>query len=490
MTFDLTPFLDNEKQPFGFQRRVLDETWSKPYWAWFLEQGLGKSLITIFNAVGLYGRGEIDTLVVMGKKGEIGNWIYDQLPTHLPKWLDVEMLLYRSAAGAKQDYRDRLKSLLKPDKRRLRVLAINVEALITDSAKAVLAALFKSSAGVLLALDESTCAKHTDSKRSREIYLWAAKAKYKRIMTGTPMTERPMDLWGQSLVLGKGILGHNSFYSFRGEYANLETLHLGTRTVQTIKSYKNLDKLGRVMQRFSTTLSKADCLDLPEKLYSKLVVELTTEQQKLYDKMHDEALLELEGGGEVEVTSVLAQMTKLHQIACGQLKTGPDEYISIPNNRMPALMDKLEDYPGKVIIWATYRQTIKDVIAELQRVYGEEAVAGYFGGVKEDDRRDAVKNFQDPKHPLRFFVANPQSAGYGLTLTQANLSIYYSQGYSLEHRLQSEDRNHRIGQNDKVTYIDLVARGTIDEKIIDMLQKKQNISTQIMQGAKWRDLFA
>jgi SNF2 family DNA or RNA helicase len=187
-------------------------------------------------------------------------------------------------------------------------------------------------------------------------------------------------------------------------------------------------------------------------------------------------MLELEGH-ELEVVNVLAMIVKLHQIVCGQLKVGDDEYISIENERLDTLVELLEDFNGKAIIWATYRQTIVDVIKLLQEKFGRESTVGYWGGVKDKERAENVEAFKHGK--ARFIVANP-AMGFGNTWTEATLVIYYSNSYNLEHRLQSEDRAHRIGQTRSVTYVDFITPGTVDERIVEVLRTKKKMSDLIM----------
>lgn len=475
--------------PFKHQWDTLVRTWQEKSWAFFLEMGTGKSKLLIDTAGLLYVNGRIDTVVVIAKKGEYANWAHTQFPEHLPKEFHNEVYLfstarYRTAAGKKA-----FTKLENQSERKLNVLVINVEALATAPGREAMKRVYEASNdGVMIAVDESTCVKNIKAKRSKEVYVWASKSKYRRIMTGTPITQSPLDLWGQCLVLGRSMLGFKSFYAFRGRFAELETKHFGQRAIQVVKRYVNLEELSRLLSRFSTILTKAECLDLPDKLYKRLEVEMTPSQAKLYSDMKHLAMVELDGH-EIEVTNVITQIVKLHQIACGQLKLSDRDYSSIENNRLPALMDLLEDYPGKVIIWANYRQTLEDVVTSLRDKYGHETVGPYYGGVSDTERAETIKRFQDPDDPLRFFVSNPQSGGYGLTLTEANLVVYYSNSYNLEHRLQSEDRAHRIGQTDKVTYVDLVCPGTVDERILDVLRKKKNLADLIMGSASLDDLF-
>jgi SNF2 family DNA or RNA helicase len=480
MTQELFASYPFKVEPYAFQRKILNETALKTAWAYFMEMGTGKSKLVIDSFTLLYYQAEIDTVVIMAKKGEYANWIYDLIPTHLPNELAVETYLFSTLYFRSAPGRRAWESFKRPDKRRLRIFVINVEALITDVGFTALKSIYASSSAVFLVIDESTCVKATTSKRSAEAYKWAAKSKFKRILSGFPIPQSPLDLWGQCLVLGRGLLGHGSYYSFRGEYAEMETMYLGNRSIQTVARYRNLDKLQRVVGQFSTQLLKVDCLDLPPKIYAKRYVDMTPEQTRLYNTLRDEAIITLGSGYELEVVHVLTMITKLHQIACGQLKLAENHYESIPNNRITTTLEILEDYPGKVIIWATYRQTLKDILAAVTEAYGEKAVVSYYGGVSDEDRRYAIKSFQDPSSPVRFFIANPQSAGYSHTLTQAQLVIYYSNGYNLEHRIQSEDRAHRIGQTGAVTYIDLVSRDTIDERIIKILRDKKNIANEVL----------
>lgn len=477
-------------KPFKHQYDTLVETWEKLSWAFFMEMGTGKSKLLIDTAGLLYVNQNLDTVVVIAKKGEYANWAHTQFPEHLPPEIKNQVFLfstsyYRTAAGKRE-----FKKLIEPSSdRKLRVIVINVEALATAPGREALKLVYETSKeGVMIAVDECTCVKNIKAKRSKEVYVWAAKSKYKRIMTGTPITQSPLDLWGQCLVLGRSMLGFKSFYAFRGRYAELETKHFGPRAIQVVKRYVNLQELSRLLSTFSTILTKADCLDLPPKVYKRIDVQLSKTQQDLYNQMRDQAMLELDGH-EVEVTNVITQIVKLHQIACGQLKLDEKTYHSIENNRLPALMELLEDYPGKVIIWANYRQTLEDVVEALREKYGDETVGPYYGGVPDKERAETIKRFQDPNDSLRFFVSNPQSGGYGLTLTEANLVVYYSNSYNLEHRLQSEDRAHRIGQDDKVTYVDLVSPDTVDIKILDALRKKKNLADMVINAASVKDLL-
>lgn len=475
LTFEFSPV----GVPYEHQRRLFELRREEFKWAHFWEMGTGKSWEICHEVAWAFCHGEIDSLVVFAKKGEYANWGHWLIPQLLPPNIPREVLIFNSSLYSAGRLRDQLESLMRVDLGRLRVLVVNVESL-AFRADEVLTEFYKTSRkGVYAVCDESDCIKEVSAKRSKVAYAWGLKAKLKRIMTGTPVTQSPMDLWGQSMFLGKHILGFSSFYSFRNTFTVLENVYMGQRTFKKVKGYQRLDYLNSILASFSDQVYKSDCLDLPDKIYKKHVVEMTPKQRAIYDKMAQEAMLEIEGH-EVEVTTVLALITKLHQIACGQLKVSDDEAVSIENNRVDALVELLETHPGKAIIWANYRQTLADVIQALRQKFGAAAVVGYYGGVPDDERQRAVRDFQDPSSPVRFFVANAQSAGRGLTLTEADLVIYYSNGYNLADRLQSEDRAHRIGQTKSVTYIDFVTPDSVDERIIEVLRSKKNLAQEVL----------
>lgn len=475
------PSFEYRLEPFGdHQARLFPLRREQRSWAHFWEMGTGKSWEICHEAAWAFCLGEIDCMVVMAKKGEYANWAQFLIPDLMPLTVPVEVVLFNSTAYSSGKLNEQLTSLCTPKEGVLRVLVVNVESMAYRLPEVLKLFFASSRRGVFYSTDESTCVKEPSAKRSKESYIWSNKSRIRRIMTGTPVTQSPMDLYGQSLMLGKLTLGFSSFFSFRNTFEVREPLYLGPqRTIMRTTGYKNLPQLNRILDSFSDQVYKSDVLDLPAKVYKKHTVPLAPAQQKLYNEMRDQAMLEIEGH-EVEVTTVLAQIVKLHQISCGQLKVGDNEYVSIENNRIEALETILEDFSGKAIIWANYRQTLVDVVAALRKKFGADAVVDYYGGTSPTDREAAYRGFQDPDSPVRFFVANAQSAGYGLTLTQASLVVYYSNGYNLEHRLQSEDRAHRIGQTKSVTYVDLVSPDTVDERIIDVLRTKKNLATEVL----------
>ena len=321
--------------------------------------------------------------------------------------------------------------------------------------------------------------KNHSAARTKNIIKLAELAKYRRIMTGSPVTKSPLDLFSQVQFLDPWLLDQQSYYSFRARYAVIVQRSVGTHSFQHIVRYQRLDELQEKIQHFSTRVLKSDCLDLPEKVYTKRSVSLTPEQLKAYTEMKKAAITFFEENV-MTAASVLTQMIRLHQITCGHVKTDDGEVKPIKNNRIKELLEVLEETDGKVIIWAVYRYDIQEIERTLGEKYGKETVATYYGDTKDSIRQSIVDRFMDPGDSLRFFVGNPKTGGYGLTLTSSHTVVYYSNDYSLEVRLQSEDRAHRIGQTSKVTYVDLMADHTIDEKIVKALNAKIDLASQVM----------
>jgi len=360
----------------------------------------------------------------------------------------------------------------------LKIMIMNVEAF--SSKRGVdFAKLFLIGRSMMI-VDESTTIKNPKAKRTKAILDLANETRYRRILTGSPVTNSPLDLWAQMDFLDPYILGQSSYYAFRTRYAVVieATAAGGTHTYQKIIKFKNLKELGELVAPHSYRILKKDCLDLPDKVYTKRYVELTDDQKKAYAQMKENALARLNGES-VTAFNVLTQLIRLHQITCGHMATDSDDIIDIKSNRLDELMQILGETSGKVIIWANYIYDIESIKKAVKKEFGDDSYCTYYGATPTEDRQKCINKFQDPDSKLRFFIGNTQTGGYGITLTEASTVIYYSNNYDLEKRIQSEDRAHRIGQKNKVLYIDLVAKGTVDVKIIRSLRNKVNIAKEI-----------
>ena len=398
-----------------------------------------------------------------------------EIPTHVPDYIDKDVLAWKPSMSAK--YQAQLKQF-REHGYKLKIFVMNVEALSTKKGLKS-AALFLIGKSMMI-VDESTTIKNPQAKRTKNILALGRETKYRRILTGSPVTKSPLDLWAQMDFLDPEILGQSSYYAFRTRYAVMITSNAagGTHTYQRVVRFKNLKELGETITPHSYRILKKDCLDLPDKVFSKREVELSDEQKHAYEDMKADAITILKGQS-MTAMNVLTQLIRLHQITCGHMKTDSGETIDLKNSRMDELMHILGETTGKVIIWANYIHDIEKIESTISSEFGENSLCTYYGATPPDQRQACINNFQDPLSPVRFFIGNTQTGGYGITLTEASTVIYYSNNYDLEKRIQSEDRAHRIGQKNKVLYIDMVAKGTVDDKIIQSLRNKVNIANEI-----------
>ena len=461
-----TPETDDfifKTEPFEHQRKTFYLSRDQKVFALLMEQGTGKTKVVIDNSAYLYSKGEIQSLLVIAPNGVHRNWIRE-VETHLPDWCKYEITYYRSGMNKKET--ESFESVLH-SKDCLKIFTFNVEAFTSPKAVHWMERILLSNE-VMLVVDESTRIKTPSAKRTKLITKFGKNAKYRRILTGTPITKNAADVYSQFKFLDPQILGYDSFYSFRNQYCVM-----GGFEQRQIIAYKNLDELSRNVEGHSFRVLKKDCLDLPPKIYQRHFVEMSERQKKMYNTMKKGFIAELEGNV-IEAPEAITRLLRLQQILCGWFPTENERVqpIDEKNPRIEALKDILEGIESKVIIWARFRADIR----AIERLLGDLAVS-YHGGVDSDARELAFERFQEGD--AKYFIGTPQAGGIGLTLTAAEYAIYYSNSFDLEQRLQSEDRCHRIGTKNNVTYIDIECQKSIDSKIIKALRDKKNIADVI-----------
>ena len=461
-------------KPYAHQLIALEKSWNRETYAYFMEMGTGKTKVLIDNVAMLYDKGKVNGALIIAPKGVVGTWYNQEIPTHLPTHIENVSVLWQ--ANITKGQSKKLGTLFKTGEE-LHFLIMNVEALSTSKGTDF-ARKFLSSHNTLMAIDESTTIKNPKAKRTKNIIKLSEMAKYRRIMTGSPVTRNPLDLYSQCQFLSPWLLDFQSYYAFRTRYAIMKTANISGRQIQLVAGFQRLAELSDKLKPFSYRVLKEDCLDLPDKIYMKRQIKLSPDQNKLYQQMKKEALAIL-NGKKVTTVNALTQLMRLHQITCGHFTADDGTIQRIPNNRISELMDVLDEIEGKAIIWAHYQWDIKDIIKEIIKVHGPGSIVDYYGLNPQDERQGNIKKFQEDEK-CRFIVGTPQTGGYGITLTAANTVIYYSNGYDLEKRLQSEDRAHRIGQKKSVTYVDILADETVDEKIVKSLRKKINIASEVL----------
>ena len=475
-------------KPFDHQRKALEEGWHRQEFGLFMEMGTGKSKVLIDNLGLLFLNGQINFALVLAPKGVYRNWVAKEIPEHMSD--DIPHRVIRWVASPNKRQQEEMRSV-KDHFAGLTIFVMNVESFSTKKGQTAgewMARTFGNNG--LIAIDESTTIKNHKAKRTKSLLKIASQFKYRRLLTGSPITKSPLDIFSQTEFLRPGLMGHESFYTFQGRYAVLQRRSMGAKSFQQIVGYKNLDELTDKIDTFSYRVLKKDCLDLPEKVYTARYVTLTDEQFRMYSLLQQQAMLLFEDGEIVSAPAVITQMLRIQQVLSGHLKTDDGEMKYFPSRRMDALKEILEEHDGKVIIWSRFRYDIIQITKMLNKEFGEGSAAAYYGDTTDDERQSIVQQFQSPGSRLRFFVGNPATAGYGLTLTEADLVIYYANDFNLETRIQSEDRAHRIGQKNNVTYIDLISEGTIDEKIVEALRNKIDIGARVLgeEAREWLTL--
>lgn len=484
------------------------------------EMGTGKTYAITLNMIDLWLQGKVDSVLIFAPNGVHTNWTLRELPKMMPDWVDWKARSWpnKNTVGRMREW----EQVYRQDRPgQLRIAAFNWEALQNKRSLEAAERFAEEAHNLMVICDESDNMKNPQSLRFKNMFKHIRPySKFRRTMTGTPINNGPFDAFAQYRFLDVKFPGTDSFVAFKNEYAEIEqdkveyTRKDGTkgtidnpllakiraggarRTPVLVKrdkatgqpKYRNLDKLNRLLAPHTMRVLKKDCLDLPEKVPKQAFYELTPQQQKAYDLCKEEALLLYE-----QTESPIARLnisTKLSQITSGYyihpLSTDDDKLVRIegPTPKLDLMEDRVAAIlaqGSKVIIWARYHVEIADIMTRLRDMPGAVPVQ-YHGKVKQDDRIAAIDLFQEGD--ANIFVGQQQAGGSGITLTAATYVVYFSNTFSLRDRLQSEDRAHRIGQRSNVTYLDLIARGTVDEQIVGALQSKKNVADEI-NGDNW-----
>lgn len=463
-------------KPYTHQEEDFLRTRDLHYYAFFWEMGVGKSKPILDTAMHLFLRQEIDGVLIVSDKGCYLTWPNDQIPKHIQVGRPIRSAYYSSSMD-KMAQRKMAEVMTAKDDT-LDFLSINIESLSHESGVSV-AKRFLQNHHALMVIDEATSIKNMKAKRTKSCIALGHLAEYRRVATGTPITNAPLDLYAIAEFLAPGLLGFNSYVAFKNYYAVVREVVQGRVRFEQILGYRNLEQLAKSMLPWSSRRLKSECLDLPPKIYETIYVGQTPEQETAYRRLKQEALLEAEQGL-ITITNALTMIGKLHQINCGHVKTDGGVVIRLPSNRGPILLDLLRNHSGKAVIWAHYREDIAIIRELLQVEFGPQSVVTYFGDTTEEERANNLLRFHDESE-CRWFVGTPASGGKGLNgLVVADLCIYWSNHYNLERRLQSEDRLHRIGQHRPVTYIDLVCPKTVDVEVVTALRDKRDLATEVL----------
>lgn len=472
-------------QPFQHQAELFTSTKDLESYALFWEQGCGKTKPTIDTIGHLWTEGKIDGVVVVAPNGVHRNWITDELPTHLPENVPLKAIAYHPDTPTVKWRQAELKELITAPG--LALLAISYEAWQTKVGKKAVWDMMRKRR-CLCVLDESHRVKTPSAKSTRSILAGGKHAPYRRILSGTPVPNGPFDIYSQVAFLDPDFwrreLGIDTFTAFKSYFGVWDTGYRwnGDKKVEypVLTCYNNLEELYGVLRKISNRVTKDEVLDLPDKLYSKRYYEMTPTQRRVYTELDEELMSFLDSGELVTAPLAIVRLLRMQQVLCGYVPVAageePVELIDRGRNpRLQALREVIQDTPGKAIIWAVWTRDIEMIMEALQ-AEGRNPVR-YDGTVGPSGLEAAKRSFKEGD--ATDFVAN-LAMSEGLTLNEAKTTIYFNNNYNLRMRLQSEDRNHRIGQSDHVTYYDLVCPGTRDEDAIRALVAKMEVASAIL----------
>ena len=518
MKFKTTPY-DHQLEQFN---RHKDDV----FFALFDEMGTGKSKISIDIASYKYEKGDIDAVLIIAPNHVHSQWTQEQYPTHCS--VPYKSFTWNSSKKGTNAYNNMMEDFLTPKWPKLKVFAVNVEAFQSDGVIPFVATYMKNNT-VFTIIDEATRIKTPTAKRSKTIHR-LEKYGQRCILTGTPVTKSPFGLWSMFEFLKHNYFGINFFIfqarhgvmmqginertggryktlidektwsiivsqlkkqeELRGDAGLMESdfedvaggMSISEKNVRFIwkqkefKKFKRLDELKEAIDPVTSYATKKDCLDLPEKVYETVYLEMSKEHRKVYNTLKSKLLVEYEGK-DLTVVNKVALTTRLMQIAGGYFPYIEEEEMELGNNiisiekkagmligkknyKVARIKEELDENTMPVIIWAKFVMELEAIYAELKKDY---KCALYYGRTNTLERGYIIEDFKAGKYDI--FIGNPAVAGFGLNLQNATTQLYYSNGFNVEERLQAEDRSHRIGVKDTCVYKDFVYRNSIDEKI-------------------------
>lgn len=479
-----------KSQPYKHQEEAFYLSRDMEAFGFLFEMGAGKSKPTVDTAAYLYSAGRIDAVLIVAPNGVHSKWLKEDFPLSFPDHIGYQGAIWE--AGNKKAEKA-CEDLLGPGAH-LRVLCMNVDTFSNKKGRGYeLAKRFLQSTECLMAVDESSRIKNPDAKRTENICKLGELAKYRRILSGTYISNSPFDMYGQFMFLDPSILGQ-SYYSFKAQYAEIvpkddpmitnlmrkNNLRFAPQIVAKDKvtgqaKYRNLDRLKQIIAPYCMRVTKEECLDLPDKVYQNRYFKLPIAHRKLYDQLRDKAKVEFESGEKTTVMHKLTLMLRLQQLTSGfiPLDNGDLKHLyddPMENPRFAAMMELIEDLEGSTIIWCRFVEELKII----QNLLGPENCYMYYGDTPTADREAAKVGFQAGER--KFFLSNVQTGGIGLNLTRAQNTIFFSNTFSYEDRKQAEDRAHRIGQKNNVNYFDMLADDTCDQGIVRALRNKANLA--------------
>lgn len=440
------------------------------------EMGCGKTLTAIAIAGAGYQMGKIDRLLIVAPTSVVAVW-----PKELKEYAKFKYTC-KTLLGEKQQRIKQIDDLLKFPFKALKIAVINYESTWRPE---ILEKLKEFDADMVIA-DESQRIKTYDAAQSKAMHELGDQARYKLILSGTPVQTAAIDIWSQYRFLDKTVFGEN-FFKFRGRYAIM-----GGYGNKKIVGYRDLEGLIKKEHSIAFRVTKDEALDLPEQTFETRRIQFSPKEKSLYERLKKDSYAELDNGGHITATTVLTKLLRLQQLTGGFLVQDEAQKPQLVSRaKLDALTDIIVDYVigsgKKLVVFARFIAEVKAIIDLAAKVLPKDLKqVAIYGDVKKEDRGDIVKQFQeDPSTVL--FVGQIDTAGTGITLTAADTCVYYSKNFNYATYSQSLSRIHRIGQRNCCTYIDLEIDGTIDELISSALSRKEDMAKTVVDN--WRDFF-
>lgn len=524
-------------EPFDHQRKYAAEHSFKPGHAMWWEQGSGKSKGLIDNAAILYCDGAISGLFYLGPSGLHRNFITKEIPKHLMDEIAerVKFMYWRTDKAETKWHQEEARALLAY--KGFRILSMSYDGIMTDAGR-TLAKEFLTSTRCLYGADESGRIANPKAARTVRVVASGPFAAFRRSMTGTPVANAPWDVHQQIQFLDSEFWAQHGLASYETMQAQFGIWEKVGRRVPVAQAkrgnslvhyyakngipeelqvsydivkkkdgspsgvafmkiprlttdeetgrpvYKNLNKLRSIIAPIRDRVLKKDALDLPPKLHTTIEYDISPAQQEAYDSLRKLGFAIIQETGETCSANIaLTVLLRLQQIACGYLVAdiNPDNVEEprvrpiMPNPRIDLLMELTEDLSHPALIWGRFQADIEQILAALKK-QGKKA-APYYGGISDEECGENENLFHNGD--IQFLCLSQSKGGEGLTLVEAQTAYFYSNSFSMRQRAQASDRPHRIGQTHAVNEVDIVARGTVDEKLILSFQSKFDVACQV-----------
>jgi len=457
-------------QPYEHQIDALNRAWLKPAFAYFLEMGTGKSKIIIDEIINLVEKQEINCAIILAPNNVHINW-KGEFIKHWPNYNKIAIQIWRSGLSeiARGKFENETRTIINSNK--TLIFLMNIEALSTKSGQEYLRRILLARRMAYVAIDESHKIKNPAAIRTKAAIWLGGLAKYKRLATGTEAEEGLENLFSQFRFLDASIVGSRSYTAFKSMYCIM-----GGYENREIKGYQNEKMLAAKIAPYIYSKRKKDCLDLPDKVYVTHEIGLTAEQHRICTQLEEELIYELSNGQIVDATLALTRMVRIQQVLCGHINAPPNESEStryaevIPSHRADYVAELIENANSKVIVFCRFIKDVELIISACAK--RDLSGIGISSLVEGSRRLDEINRWRrDPS--LKVLAITTSTGGTGLTLNEAKTTIFYSNSWSSTDRIQAEDRNHRIGQESKVTYHDIIVRNKIDHRLLLALKNKQ-----------------